>query len=352
MLKSKHLLVFKLSVFMLLFAVAFFCTPSVSASSNLLSVAVTRQYESTTKYFYSQTPVVSGVISNQVRGVIVYFDNISSADDYSVSVNQTYPATSFSTQNDCFSSALSGSVCTNVLPAGTYKISVDSYLDIYDSPETLVFSKLLVVMNNGQVIDQVAPAKPVLDSLPVSIDADNLSINGTAESNSLVTIVGNGQTKTEQLSGGNTRFSLTISLTQNAQNSFWVMATDDAGNVSDAANVNVLEATATTPVTPVVSVQRVVPKNVATSTPVPVAVSPQAVSLPAANQKSENNIVGTVEGASTTKQSEKPGKLVMFLLYLSLAFFLIIWGLYFQKKFFMHRATIHIDKTSKKNKIK
>jgi hypothetical protein len=287
------------------------------ATGNLSNLTISKNFESSTKYFYDQKPYVTGSISSDINGVVVYFDNISNADDYSVTVNQTYPAASFTTQNDCFSY---GSQCPNTIPDGTYRVTAEAFRDL-DVSQTYVFPKLLVKVADVSDIDQSAPAKPILDSIASPLDADNMALTGSAEADALVTINGEGQTKTQQLTSGNTHFAITVSLTQNAQNNFSVTAMDDAGNISEAASANLTEAPTSTP-TPTPTPAPVTPEPIATvaikravkiqslsiaptASATAIITNPLALPLSSLTPSSDS----TVKGASTDNENKPNNKL-------------------------------------------
>lgn len=99
-------------------------------------------------------------------------------------------------------------------------------------------------------LDNTAPVDPVVTA-PVSaqtVDANTLAITGTAVADSLVKVyrdsndngaVDAGETvvQSQQLTGGNTAFSIDASLDQGTVNDFVVTATDAAGNESGAVEV-------------------------------------------------------------------------------------------------------------------
>ncbi|MBX3459976.1 MAG: hypothetical protein KF696_08415 [Planctomycetes bacterium] len=101
--------------------------------------------------------------------------------------------------------------------------------------------------------DGLAPTAPVitLPAMAVTVSTLSYTIEGTAEADALVRIWhdanGNGVLDTgetvvefEQLSGGATAFSISVSLTQAADNHFLATAMDAAGNESPAAAVPVI----------------------------------------------------------------------------------------------------------------
>ena len=115
-------------------------------------------------------------------------------------------------------------------------------------------------------IDTAAPAAPVVTdpAAAVTLNADTYAIAGSAEANSLVKIyvdannnnqVDAGETLAgeQQLSGGGTAFSISVSLTQDAINNFVVTASDAAANVSPATDVPAITEDSQAPAAPVVT---------------------------------------------------------------------------------------------------
>lgn len=332
---KKFLLVFPL------LGLVLFAPRLVLAANNLVSASILNQHESSTKYFYNHVPVVSGVISGDVRGIIVTFDNIANSDDYSVTITQPYPSAIFTTQNDCFSSLLVSSACSNVIPIGMYRVTVEASLTIYDNPEILTFPKLLVVTDAGYAIDKTAPARPILDVQPNIVNADSITISGSAESGSLVTVAGNGQTKTQQLPFGATRFSIQMILAQNSQNSFYVTATDDAGNVSDVSSTMVQESSFSSAGESISESVSNIGNDTANSLSTPVVPPAGAIGTSGAS---------LVKGTSTNTEIAGPSVGLMIAFYVSIVLFVIAWGLYFWKisrKKFSKKAT---EKPQKKSK--
>lgn len=337
---------FKLFVMSPLFVLAFFCFSRAYAANDLISASITNLYESSTKYFYTQTPVVTGVISDQVRGVIVRFDNAETGQGYSVTVDQSYPATSFTTQNDCFSSSSSNASCSDTLPLGVYKVTVEASLNIYDASQTLVFPKLLEIVSSSQSIDRTAPNRPILDPISSPTNADTAVLSGTAEAGSLVNVTGANQTKSDQLTSGSTHFSITVSLVQNSQNSFSVTAMDSAGNTSSPATCTIEEITPSVavPISSTVSKDSsaivAITSNPTGQTPI----SGSTVTTPSPVS------VGAIKGESTENTTTSPSKAVMALFYASIVLFFVAWGLYFQRIYLKKRPHKDIDKKLKKKK--
>ena len=120
--------------------------------------------------------------------------------------------------------------------------------------------------------DSTTPANPTVTSpaAPVTVNATTFAVAGTAEANALVKVYSDANNNgvidaadtvvaQQQLTGGATRFSISVSL-QHADNTFVATATDAAGNESFATDVPTI--TAATPPTPVPT-----PTPISTPTP-------------------------------------------------------------------------------------
>ena len=90
------------------------------------------------------------------------------------------------------------------------------------------------------VEDSTAPIQPAGTSSPF-INADSVTVSGTAEANALVTISGGLLPAYQQLTGGGTNYSIQVSLKQEAVNRLRVVAIDAAGNPSLPRVINVIE---------------------------------------------------------------------------------------------------------------
>jgi hypothetical protein len=100
-------------------------------------------------------------------------------------------------------------------------------------------------------IDTVAPNTPTVTSptTAVTVNAASFTVTGTAEANALIRLWTDGNNNgikdagdttlrgSQQLSGGATAYSISVTLTQNAANDLIVTATDAAGNEGAAADV-------------------------------------------------------------------------------------------------------------------
>jgi hypothetical protein len=102
--------------------------------------------------------------------------------------------------------------------------------------------------------DSAAPAAPKVTSptQPGAVNAPSCTIAGTAEAGSTVNVYrGGAVVGTGTAAGGN--FAITVSLAQNAVNSFTVTATDAAGNESAAAAVAAITEDSSIPDAPTVT---------------------------------------------------------------------------------------------------
>lgn len=112
---------------------------------------------------------------------------------------------------------------------------------------------------------QAPPAPAVTDpAAPVAVNEAAYLIKGTAQADSLVKVCvdadNNNQADAgevvagqQQLAGGSSDFSITVTLTQDAANHFVVTAADAAGNVSAAADVPMIAQDSQTPAAPAVT---------------------------------------------------------------------------------------------------
>ncbi len=113
--------------------------------------------------------------------------------------------------------------------------------------------------------DSTPPALPVVTSpiTPISVNAATTVIGGTAEAGSLVKVyadtngdgvIDNGETVvgSQQLSNGQTTFTIATPLTQNAADHFLITSTDAAGNASATATVPTITEDSIAPAAPVV----------------------------------------------------------------------------------------------------
>ncbi len=111
--------------------------------------------------------------------------------------------------------------------------------------------------------DSTAPVAPVVaaPSAPGSVNTSTTTISGTAEAGSLVDIyndangngiidAGDAVVGTEQLSPGETSYSITVPLALNAANNFLATATDAAGNVSSPVALPTVTEDSTPPPAP------------------------------------------------------------------------------------------------------
>jgi len=100
------------------------------------------------------------------------------------------------------------------------------------------------VLTGTVAVDNEDPAAPVVadPAAPVTVDADTYELTGTAEADSLVTVLDDvgSIAGTQQLSGGATSFAVTVDLAREADNDFDVTATDAFGNVSPATDAPII----------------------------------------------------------------------------------------------------------------
>ncbi|MDD2487137.1 MAG: Ig-like domain-containing protein [Candidatus Gracilibacteria bacterium] len=97
--------------------------------------------------------------------------------------------------------------------------------------------------NSGNVTiiqDSISP-NVILDPLPSIVNANSINISGTTEPNSDINITSSGTTVSNGASDSSGIFSISTPLSQDAMNSFSVIATDPALNISAAANVSITE---------------------------------------------------------------------------------------------------------------
>ncbi|MBN9522998.1 hypothetical protein J0H58_31545, partial [bacterium] len=114
--------------------------------------------------------------------------------------------------------------------------------------------------------DSTPPAAPVVTgpTTPVVVNAPTVTIAGTAEADSLVTVYvdadgsgtytpGDTIADTQQLTGGATAYSITVPLAQDAVNLFVVTSTDAAENESVATTIPAITEDSTAPAAPAVT---------------------------------------------------------------------------------------------------
>ncbi|MEK9148270.1 MAG: immunoglobulin-like domain-containing protein, partial [Patescibacteria group bacterium] len=89
------------------------------------------------------------------------------------------------------------------------------------------------------VKDTTPPETPTISSLPEYINADSITVSGTAEQNAAVTITGGAAGVTGVATNGS--FSISVNLTQNAVNTLSATAKDAAGNISAATTRAITE---------------------------------------------------------------------------------------------------------------
>jgi hypothetical protein len=105
-------------------------------------------------------------------------------------------------------------------------------------------------------VDTHTPATPTVASpgAALATNAATATIAGTAEANSLVQVyLSSSVVASEQLSGGNTQFSIVAPLTTNSANVFSVTATDAAGTQSASATVPTITQDSIAPAAPTIT---------------------------------------------------------------------------------------------------
>ena len=127
-------------------------------------------------------------------------------------------------------------VDTNSLSGGSITVgstSVSLTLPPLRSANSLAGNKALVV-------DTTAPNAPTVTTSTQTVNADNILIEGTAEAGATITITGGSATATG-VADGNSNYSISVNLTQNAVNTLVITVTDAAGNNSPTAGVSITE---------------------------------------------------------------------------------------------------------------
>lgn len=89
-----------------------------------------------------------------------------------------------------------------------------------------------------RAVDLTAPAAPVIDTLPGRVREQDFSVTGTAEADATITVVG-GQEQRQGVAGGDGRFTVSVPLNADQENTLAVTATDVDMNTSGAAEVQV-----------------------------------------------------------------------------------------------------------------
>ena len=127
--------------------------------------------------------------------------------------------------------------------------------------------------------DSLPPAAPtvVTPTGAVTVNTSTETIAGTAEAGSLVQIYdGDEVIGSEQLSPGQTSYSVAVPLDSNSPNNFLITATDAAGNQSPAA------------VVPTITQDSIPPSNpILTSPAVPISVNSGSITLTGTQPKPE-----------------------------------------------------------------
>lgn len=87
--------------------------------------------------------------------------------------------------------------------------------------------------------DHTAPAAPTVDETPETIDANTYTFTGTGEKGGTIKVTGADE-GTEDIDT-NGKFEITLTLDQNAENTFSFSVLDDAGNISPSTKVTIEE---------------------------------------------------------------------------------------------------------------
>ena len=140
------------------------------------------------------------------------------------------------------------------MPDGTYTVQASQS----DEAGNTGFSPAVTF-----TVDTHVPATPTVSSpaAPLVTNALTVNISGTAEANDLVWVVPSGGPEdlpavldgSEQLSGGNTHYFITVALTANEANSFQVVAHDAAGTGSEWATVPTITQDSIPPAAPTIT---------------------------------------------------------------------------------------------------
>ena len=89
-------------------------------------------------------------------------------------------------------------------------------------------------------ISHSAPDSPTVNEITSPIDADIVTITGTAEENSTIIITGSDTTEGEVLYDGT--FAIEVELEQNEENTFYISASNEIGMMSEAIKLTIEEA--------------------------------------------------------------------------------------------------------------
>ncbi len=87
--------------------------------------------------------------------------------------------------------------------------------------------------------DRTAPDTPTVDDMDSPVDADAVTLTGTAEVGS--TIVVSGADTGEDFVTSSGTFSVKVELNQNASNKFYIYAMDSEGNISSSTSITIEE---------------------------------------------------------------------------------------------------------------
>jgi hypothetical protein len=143
---------------------------------------------------------------------------------------------------------------TTPLAQGTYVLSATA-TDLYGNIS-------LVSAPTNLVIDTTAPTKPIITGIGPDNGVSNtdkitnanvLTLTGTAEANSLITIYDNGVMIGTATTGANGAWTFTTTALANGSNRFSANATDSAGNKSVNADSYTMVVDASAPTAPVIN---------------------------------------------------------------------------------------------------
>jgi len=158
---------------------------------------------------------ISSTITGQLKD---QYGNTSTTSGVSVMITTDKGAVTATTVTDANGQVNATLTSGGDITAGVAHISATTAKTVI--PTTVTFN------------DVTAPDAPVITA-PIEIiyvNANNYTITGTAEANSLVQIYNGTVVASQQLSGGATSFSISAPLAQNSVNNFTVTAKDAAGN--------------------------------------------------------------------------------------------------------------------------
>ena len=195
-------------------------------TTNSADYTVETKKPSITLAFKSPNP------TNGLIAVIAEFsEDVSGFDNTDITVGNGAVENFVAVDGDSYTFDVNSTDGENIIV--TIEVLVDKAIDTAGNNNTA--SNQLTYIS-----DTVAPSAPIVSDPAgaITINADTYTITGTAEANSLVQVYDSSSVAaSEQLSGGTTNYSISVSLTENTANNFTVTATDAAENESDATTV-------------------------------------------------------------------------------------------------------------------